>query len=420
MNIAKNIFRGDKGIWAIFFLLCIISMLEVFSSSIALSETHGIYWTPIIKHFILLIAGVFIVLVVHNIPHRFYSLGLALVPISFFLLVGVMIWGEQRGSAARWLKIFNFQFQPSELAKLSLIVSIAFLLGKMQDTKESKNNVFKVLMIGIIPLCSLIMFDNLSTAGLLFSVCMILMIIGEIPVFKIVKTLFFAAMIVVTIFFAKTLLSDDSKKNPEKEVNTELVESNTKGVSDRFRSPTWKSRIDRFADTWIYDKFPAKFFEDDKNLQSGYSRVAIARGGFSPKLPGNSHARIFLPEANSDFIYAIIVEELGVAGGILVIGLYVALLIRCGRLVQKGQHKFPAFLLIGCALIIFCQALMHIMVCVQLMPVTGQPLPLISKGGTSLWITCVYFGIMLGVSRTITPAEVEENEEITEEAEIIT
>ena len=421
MNYVKNFFslRGNKGIWAIFFLLCVISMVEVFSSSIALAETQGIHWMPIIKHFLLLIAGAFIVIVIHHIPYQWYSLGLALVPISFILLVGVMLWGEEHGNAARFIRLGSFQFQPSELAKLSIIVSSAFLLGKMQDTKESKSNTFKVLMFGITLLCALIFFDNFSTAALLFSVSMIMMIIGKIPILKIGKVLLPIIALVALMYFAAPLFDDDSEKISERPPNTEQVESSIKESFKRNRIVTWRSRVDRFIDNVIHDKNPADFMEDDKNLQAGYARIAIARGGFSPKLPGNSHVRVFLPEANSDFIYAVIIEELGVAGGLLVIILYVALLIRCGRLVRKCQNRFPAFLLIGCALIIFCQALIHILVCVHLMPVTGQPLPLISKGGTSIFITCVYFGIMLSISQTVIPSEVEKDEEFATESELL-
>lgn len=405
MDLAKSIFRGDKGLWAIFFLLCVISMVEVFSSSIALSNTQGIHWAPIMKHFILLISGLFVVILVHNIPYRWYSSGVILVPISFILLVGVMIWGEERGNASRWFKIMGFQFQPSELAKLSIIITIAFLLGKMQDTKESKDNTFKILIIGVSALCFLIMLDNLSTAVLLFSVSMIMMIIGKIPLMKIVKVLVPIAGLGLLMYFVAPVF----EKENISEAETEQSDNKVKSAFNRI--PTWRNRIDRFVDYVLHDKTPKEYMEEDKNFQPGYARIAIARGGFSPKLPGNSYARNFLPEANSDFIYAVIIEELGIVGGVFVIILYVALLIRCGRLVQKCQRKFPAFLLIGCSLIIFCQALMHMLVCVHLMPVTGQPLPLISKGGTSIWITCVYFGIMLSISRAVLPSEIMKNED---------
>ena len=415
MDLSKSILRGDKGIWAIFFILCVISMVEVFSSSIALSQTQGIHLSPIMKHFILLISGLFIVILVHNIPYRWYSVGLILVPISFILLIVVMFWGEERGLSARWLKIFGIQFQPSELAKLAVVIFIAFLLGRMQDTKESKNNTFKVLKYVLAALCLPILYDNFSTAALLFAVSIIMMIIGKIPLVKIGKVLLVVIAGVAVIYFTAPLFTDDSPKEPEKEL-TEQTDTGVKKVLKRFRGTTWRSRIDQFNDV-IHEKAPAEFMKNDKNRQSGYARMAIARGGFSPKLPGNSYIRNFLPEANSDFIYAVIIEELGIAGGVIVIILYLALLIRCGRLVQKSQRKFPAYLLIGCALIITCQAIIHILVCVQLFPVTGQPLPLISKGGTSGWITCVYFGIMLSISRTLIPSEIEKDEEFVKNSE---
>ncbi|MCL1944000.1 MAG: FtsW/RodA/SpoVE family cell cycle protein [Candidatus Azobacteroides sp.] len=414
MDLAKSIFRGDKGIWAIFFLLCVISMVEVFSSSIALSSTQGIHWAPIMKHFMLLIFGLFIVILVHNVPYRWYSSGMILVPISFIFLIAVMIWGEERGNASRWFRVMGFQFQPSELAKLSIIISVAFLLSRMQDTKVSRDNTFKVLMIGISVMCFTIMLDNLSTAVLLFSVCMIMMIIGNVSLLKIGKLLLPVIGLVAMMYFVAPLFGRASEN---RDADTEQTEVSS-GIMGAFnRIPTWRNRIDRFVDYVVHDKSPKEYMEEDKNFQPGYARIAIARGGFSPKLPGNSYARNFLPEANSDFIYAVIIEELGIFGGIFVIGLYVALLVRCGRLVQKCRRKFPAFLLIGCALIIFCQALMHMLVCVHLMPVTGQPLPLISKGGTSLCITCVYFGIMLSISRTIIPSEILKDKNFVKDSE---
>ncbi len=415
MDLAKSLFRGDKGIWAIFFFLCIISLIEVFSASIALSSTQGIHWAPIMKHFVLLIIGMFIVIIVHNIPYRFFSVGMILVPISFLLLIGAMIWGEEKGNASRWISVMGgLSFQPSELAKLSVIITIAFLLGRMQDTRTSKNNTFIVIIATMGVLCFLIMMDNLSTAVLLFGVSIIMMIVGKIPLMKMGKLILPVLALGLLVYLIAPLFETYTARD-----ETEQVDSRGKIAKAFNRIPTWRNRIDRFVDYVVHDKTPKEYMEEDKNYQPGYARIAIARGGFTPKLPGNSYARNFLPEANSDFIYAIIVEELGIFGGIFVIILYVALLIRSGRLVQKCERKFPAFLLIGCSLIIFCQALIHMLVCVHLMPVTGQPLPLISKGGTSMWITCVYFGIMLSISRTLIPSERIINEEFVKKSELL-
>lgn len=403
MDLAKSLFRGDKGIWTIFFFLCIISLVEVFSSSIALSSTQGgIHWSPIMKHFVLLIFGMFIVLLVHNIPYKWFSLLAFLVPVAVVLLLFAMIWGVEKGGASRWI----FGFQPSELAKISVIASVAFLLGRMKNNKEAKHQTFSIIMWGVGIICFLIMLDNLSTALLLLGVCIIMMIIGNIPAMKIVKFILPILGLGLLLYMVAPAFGKGSTGNEE---TTEQADGKSFIVSSFDRIPTWRNRVDRFVDDIVHEKTPKQYMEEDKNYQPGYARIAIARGGFTPKLPGNSYARNFLPEANSDFIYAIIIEELGIFGGIFVIILYIALLIRSGRLVQKCKKKFPAFLLIGCSLIIFCQALIHMLVCVQLIPVTGQPLPLISKGGTSIWITCAYFGIILSISRTIIPSEIEKN-----------
>lgn len=408
MDLAKSLFRGDKGIWTIFFFLCVISLVEVFSSSIALSSTQGgIHWTPIMKHFVLLVFGMFIVLIVHNIPYKWFNLLVLMVPVAFVLLIFAMIWGVEKGGASRWI----FGFQPSELAKISVIVSVAFLLGRMKDTPASKQMTFNALIWGVGVICFFIMLDNLSTALLLLTVCLIMMIIGNIPIMKLVKIIVPVIAFALLMYMVAPVFD---KFGDEEIAETEHVQEKSGIVSAFSRIPTWRNRVDRFIDNILHDKSPQVYMEEDKNYQPGYARIAIARGGFSPKLPGNSYARNFLPEANSDFIYAIIIEELGIIGGIFVIILYVALLIRCGRLVQKCKKKFPAFLLIGCSLIIFCQAMIHMLVCAQLMPVTGQPLPLISKGGTSIWITCMYFGIILSISRTIIPSEIERNSTFAE------
>lgn len=410
MDLAKSLFRGDKGIWTIFFFLCIISLVEVFSSSIALSGTQGgIHWSPIMKHFILLVFGTFIVLLIHNIPYKWFSWGVLLVPVSALLLIATMIWGVEKGGASRWF----FGFQPSEIAKISVIISVAFVLGRMKKTKEAKRQTFSLLAWGVGIICALIALDNLSTAALLLGVSLIMMLIGGIPVMRIVK--FVVPIIAIAILGYLVAPAFGSTTAREETIEQEREKTTFEKMFNRV--PTWRNRVDRFVDDVVNDKTPQQYMGEDKNYQPGYARIAIARGGFSPKLPGNSYARNFLPEANSDFIYAIIIEELGIIGGLFVIILYIALLIRCGRLVQKCKKKFPAFLLIGCSLIIFCQALIHMLVCVQLMPVTGQPLPLVSKGGTSIWITCAYIGIILSISRTILPSEIVKNETFAKKSE---
>ena len=410
MDLAKSLFRGDKGIWTIFFFLCLISLVEVFSSSIALSGTQGgIHWTPIMKHFMLLVFGVFIVLIIHNIPYKWFSWMVLIVPLSAVLLIITMIWGDEKGGASRWL----FGFQPSEIAKISVIVSVAFILGRMKKTKEAKRQTFKFLFWGVASICFLIMLDNLSTALLLFIVSLGMMLIGGIPFMRIAKSVLPIFALGIGVYLMAPVF--DSKPDLGETIEQEKEKTTFEQIFNRV--PTWRNRIDRFIDDVVHDKTPQQYMGEDKNYQPGYARIAIARGGFSPKLPGNSYARNFLPEANSDFIYAIIIEDWGIAGGIFVIFLYIALLIRCGRLVQQCKKKFPALLLIGCSLIIFCQAMIHMLVCVQLMPVTGQPLPLISKGGTSMWITCAYVGIILSISRTILPSEIEKNETFARKSE---
>lgn len=395
MDLIKNLFKGDKVIWIIFLFLCLISIIEVFSAASTLTYKTGDHWGPITQHSVILMVGVFIVIIVHNIPYKWFQvLPVFLVPISGLLLAFVtlmgMITGDRINGAARWMSFLGIQFQPSELAKMAVIIAVSFILSKNQDEYGATNKAFKYIMIITGAICLLIAPENLSTAALLFGVVFLMMYIGLVP-FKKLITLLAVIMLVVTTLVTVTLLIPDNSDIPF-----------------LHRMSTWKSRVSGFTDP--KEDIPAAKFDIDKDAQIAHANIAIASSNIIGKMPGNSVQRDFLSQAFSDFIFAIIIEELGLLGGGFVVVLYIWLLIRAGRIAQKSERAFPAFLVMGIALMLVSQAVLNMCVAVGLFPVTGQPLPLVSKGGTSTLINCVYIGMILSISRYTSKQDVDEQE----------
>lgn len=391
MDLLKNIFKGDKIIWIIFLMLCLISIIEVFSAASTLTYKSGDHWAPITQHSIFLMVGTVIVVVFHNIQYKWFQvLPVFLLPISVVLLILVMMM-ERINGAARWMTFMGVQFQPSEIAKMAVIIVTAFILSKGQTEEGANPKAFKRILIICSGICLLIAPENLSTAALLFGVVMLMMYIGRVPIRKLLILLgsLSGIVIVAAAFLLATKNSD---------------------IPFLHRFDTWRARIERFATD---ERVPAAKFDIDKDAQIAHARIAVAKSHIIGKGPGNSVQRDFLSQAFSDFIFAIIIEELGLVGGAIVVFLYICLLIRVGRIAKKCDRSFPAFLIIGIALLLVSQAIFNMMVAVGLAPVTGQPLPLISKGGTSTLVNCVYIGIILSVSRYT--AQLEEMQSLQNE-----
>ncbi len=401
MDLIKDLFKGDKVIWIIFLFLCLISVVEVFSAASTLTYKSGDHWGPITQHSVILMVGVFIVVLVHNIPCKYFSvLPFFLLPLSCVLLLFVMGMGildsdERVNGAARWLNFFGIQFQPSEIAKMAVIIVTAFILSKFQEEDGANPKAFKYIMwiTGIVFV--LIAPENGSTAALLAGVVFLMMLIGRVPWKQIGK-------LVGTVGLALTLLVS---------VIVIIPPSVYENVPGTHRFSTWQSRIKGFFE----DKgnIPAAKFDIDKDAQVAHANIAIATSNVIGKMPGNSVQRDFLSQAFSDFIFAIVIEELGLLGGAFIVMLYLWLLIRAGRIAKRSDKHFPAFLVMGIALLLVSQAMLNMMVAVGLFPVTGQPLPLISKGGTSTLINCAYIGMILSVSRYV--AEKEEQRRLAEQ-----
>ncbi len=380
MDLASKLFKGDRVIWILFMFLCLISVVEVFSATSTIAYKNANHWAPIVRHATFLLGGGVLVLILHNIPYRFFSGIILLLPVSVVMLLVTPFLGINANDAHRWLEIFGVQFQPSEFAKLSSIVFVSFLLSKRG--KLSENQIFKWILIGVGGTCLLILPENFSTAFMLFGVCFLMMFIGQLPFNKLLRLAGF--LIVGLLLFLLAL-----KFTPG---------AIAQYLPDRF--VTWQSRLERFSDGHeeaLDEKGVYKITDD--NYQVSHAKIAIARGGLLGQLPGHGQQRDFLPQAYSDFIYAIIIEELGIVGGIFVLLLYVILLVRVGMIARKCDKLFPKFLVLGCGLLVVVQALANMAVAVDLIPVTGQPMPLVSRGGTSTVISCIYFGIILSISR---------------------
>ena len=403
----SNLFKGDKVIWMVFFFLCIISIVEVFSASSELTYKGGNYLTPIIKHMALIVVGFGLMVVTLNINCKYFKL---LTPIMLLfagiLLLLVLGLGQSTNGASRWIPIMGVQFQPSEMAKGALVLMTAQILSAMQTDKGADRKAMRYIIQMALPFLVLIGLENLSTAALLAAVIFFMMIIGRVPGKQIGKLVLTDVLLIVMVVTAVMAIGEDTEKEGQPQNLTEQTLANGQTVSTEnskghkgvlHRLDTWKSRIDKFLNS---KEVPPEKVDLDKGAQEAHAKIAIATSNIVGRGPGNSVQRDFLAQAFSDFIYAIIIEETGIEGAFVVAMLYIILLFRTGRIANRCENNYPAFLAMGLALLLVVQALFNMCVAVGLVPVTGQPLPLISKGGTSTIVNCVYIGIILSVSRT--------------------
>lgn len=399
----NNIFKGDKVIWMVFFLLCMISIVEVYSASSTLSYKGGNYWAPLLKHGGMLFIGFIVMIVVMNIKCRYFKIAtLPALVLSVLMLIGVLLTGGVTNGASRWIEVMGIQFQPSELGKGALVLAVAQILSAMQTETGAAKKAFKYILFLSAAIIIPISFENLSTALLASLTVLLMMFVGRVPLKQIGKLLGVGALTVVFVLVLVMAVGTDEEKNAPKQNLTEqttLVEEETEEnfVGKLFhRADTWKARINRFLNN---EYVAPKDYDLDKDGQIGHANIAIASSNILGKGPGNSNERDFLSQAFSDFIYAIIIEEMGIIGAFFVAFLYIVILMRSGQIAGRCENSFPAFLAMGIAFLLVTQALFNMAVAVGLAPVTGQPLPLISKGGTSTIINCLYIGMLLSISR---------------------
>lgn len=366
--------KGDKAIWFIVLLLALLSLLVVYSSIVTLAYKHhdgntGYY---LFRHSMFLIIGLTLVFMIHKVPFNYFSRisQLALFA-SIPLLLLTLIMGENINEASRWLKIpiIDQTFQTSDMAKLALIMYVARMLSIKQDTIADFRNSFLPVVIPACIVCALILPANFSTAAVLFTSCFVLMFVGRVPVKFLLLLIGSGIAAIALVFLIATAFP---KIFP--------------------RAQTWINRVENFRDRETDVK---------GNYQVEQSKIAIATGGIVGKGPGKSTQRNFLPHPYSDFIFAIVIEEYGLFGGFSVVLLYLILLYRSMKISVRCPRTFGAFLAIGISFSLVFQAMINMAVAVNLLPVTGQALPMVSMGGTSIWFTCIAIGIVLSVSHGV-------------------
>lgn len=376
----------DRVYWLLFGLLIIVAILALFSASSTLAFAHGNTLSPILNQMLFICAGVLVAFIVQFIPSHYIRIcgyiGL-LISIGMLLLtyagMGVTING-----ATRWLRIGGIVFQPSELAKLTLIIVVADLLSRIKNKDDEKKYFFIVLGItGFV--CLLILFNNLSTTLLLGGIVFLLFFLARVHI----KYWGSVLLITIGLLVGGYFLVKEVYVKPGRQIEASLMQ----------RAITWVNRVDAMFEEF---KAPGDSKQSlEENYQRTIAKVAIAHGGASPVgvLPGNSTERDFLPQAFADYIFAIIVEESGLIGSFLLMLLYLSILFRSCLISSKYADYSAMLMVMGLALMLTCQALVSMMVSVGIGPVTGQPLPLISRGGTSALVTSLYFGIIMCVAR---------------------
>ena len=371
-QIFKNI-KGDRLIWAIAALLAILSFLPVYSaaSNLAYKGAGSSTFTFFIKHFVHLVLGFAIIYGVHKIPYRYFKgLSLIMIPVVLVLLSVTILQGKtiDGANASRWIQIpfVGMSFQTSTLAAVVLMVYIARYMSKIKDEIVTFKASILPLWLPVFLVLILILPANFSTAAIMFLMVIMLVFLGGYPL-RYLAVIIGSGILVLTLFILMAKAFPDAMPN---------------------RVDTWMGRFESFMDPE----------ETEADYQIEKAKIAIATGGIQGVGPGKSMQKNFLPQSSSDFIFAIIIEEYGLIGGGVIMTLYLWLLFRIVIVSQKSDTIFGKLLVLGVGLPIVFQALINMAVAVELFPVTGQTLPLISSGGTSIWMTCLAIGIILSVS----------------------
>ncbi|MDD4148639.1 MAG: FtsW/RodA/SpoVE family cell cycle protein [Bacteroidales bacterium] len=377
---STNIFRGDRGIWIIILFLFLYSVISVYSASaqLAFRSSSGSTTFFLLKQIFYLLIAVCGIVIVHNIPYKYFSrLSVFLWYLSLGLLVFTLIWGMNVNDARRWIQLpGGMTFQTSDFAKIALLMYLSRNLSIKEAELKTFKGVLKKIFMPIVITCGLIFPEDLSTAVLLFGISMLLVIYSRL------KLKYIAMMIAIMLGIGL------------------MTFGAIKAYPDFGRFKTWNNRFESFMDP-----------SGKENIQETHSKIAVATGGLFGKGPGKSSQRNILPHPYSDYIFAVIVEELGLLfGAIPLLALYLYLFLRAKKIVKKVNRKFGAYLTAGLSSLIVLQALSNMAVTTNIFPVTGQPLPFVSYGGTSIFFTGIALGIILSVSRSVQePAEDNSN-----------
>lgn len=383
--------KADTYIWAIFLVLCIIAIVELYSASSFEVKANNVFG-PLLRHSSMLIAGAGIAYGLSKINYRWF---IPIIPVFVLFSVGLMLFvllkGEIVNGARRSFDLFGITIQPAEFLKLSVVLTIALIMSRTQikgggiSTKGVVMTAIAVLLFG-----GLLFTQGLTNTILLMAISLSMMLIAGIQ-WKKFAIVLLAYGVAAGAGLAYKSLAGDMRKSQELQEIAATTGENIPG-----RSKTWKARIDRYLGNDSIPKYAQAI--NAENRQEMYSYIAQANGGFFGVLPGNSREAARVPLAFSDYIFAIVIEDLGCFGGIVLMIIYLSLLARAGNIASRCARVFPALLVMGMAVMIVFQALFHMAIVTGVFPVSGQPLPLISKGGSSVLITSIAFGIMLSVS----------------------
>jgi len=385
--------KGDKVIWAVVILLALFSLLTVYSSTglLAYKMNKGNTEFYLFKQIIFIAIGMGVIYFMHRVNYTFFSrLAIILFLLSIPLLLYTLFYGVKLNEGSRWIRlpIINLTFQTSDLAKLALFMYLSRQLSRKQEVIKDFRNGFLPIVIPVVLICLLIAPANLSTSLLLGASCMMLMFIGRARGKHLLMTIGLALIPVIMLVSVAVIYYDK-----EEQKCRELP-----GILQGSRTPTWIKRVQGFL-------YASREADKDDHYQINQAKIAIAKGGIVGLGPGNSEQRNFLPHPYSDFIYAIIIEEYGLMGGAFIIFIYLVFLFRSIRLFRKCPYAFGAFLALGLSFTLVIQALVNMAVNVNLFPVTGVTLPLVSMGGSSFLFTCVAIGIILSVARNVEQLE---------------
>lgn len=412
MSVISKILKGDKVIWIVALILGVISLIVVYSatSALAVSKYEGNTGRVVMKHLGMLLFGFLMMIAGSRINYKRYAkIALLLMIPCLALLLYTLVFGRNINDASRSINLGGFSFQPSEMAKIILITYLARQLIMMEGSVYKFKDFLIKLAAPILLTAALIFSENLSTAVILIAVCMVLLFIGR------VKFLHIMALVGLCVIGMGAYLAFDAAKtsiqnNHRAKAQEEAIargETSEVYKEKQNRIQTWANRLKSMGE----DKEKVDPF-DDKHMQRTYADIAVASSSIFGKGPGKSEQRNFLPHPYSDFIYAIIVEEYGLIGGIIVLLLYVILFTRVLRIVIKRPLTFGALMAFGLGFLVILQAMINMGVSIGLLPVTGQPLPLVSMGGTSLMATGLIIGMILSVTRSMEDEEMNKEQEI--------
>ena len=384
--------KGDRVIWGIVIILTLVSLLVVYSSTGSLAYKYSRSTESyLFKQFGFIILGVLIIYFAHRVNYTIYSrVASVLFIISILLLIYTIFFGQTLNAGTRWIKlpVINMTFQTSDMAKLSLFMYLSRQLSRKQAVIKDFKKGFLPIIIPVAVICLLIAPSNLSTALLIGGTSILIMFIGRVSTKHILLTIGIL-IIPVLVLFSVAISTYDKTEHRAKDIPA---------VFSVGRVPTWISRIQ----TFMYSK---KEDVNEKLFQINQAKIAIAKGGWLGLGPGNSQARNFLPHSYSDFIFAIILEEYGLLGGIFMVFIYLLFLYRCIRLYRKCPYAFGAFLALALSFMLVIQAIANMGVNVNIFPKTGVTLPLVSMGGSSFLFTCLSIGIILSVARNVEQLE---------------